>query len=85
MGRMKWKIGLERFSFDNPDYYILVFLASTVGIFILFSFLVFRLEGEDKRIQIENARMRAEEIVFDQRTEIEGKPPFLSWEMKVKP
>ena len=82
---MKWKIDLERWSFDNPNWYISTFLASTVGIFILFSVRVFPLEVEHKRIQKEIARMTAEEVVFDRRTANEGMPPFLSWERKSKP
>jgi len=85
MARMKWKIDFKRWSFEDPNYYVSLFLTCTVGIFILYRVWVFRLDEEHRSIQKEIVRMSAEEVAFDQRTANEGNPPFFSWERKSKP
>ena len=77
---MNWKIDLERWSFDDPNYYVSLFLTCTVSLYVLIRIWVYSLEVEHANIEKEIVKMTAEEVVFDQRTATEGKPPFFSWE-----
>ena len=71
-------------TFDDPNYLPWMLLCTASGIFIYLQIEAFMLDREQARIQEAVTRLSTEEMVFDQRTAVEGIPPFLSWERKTK-